>query len=147
MKRTLQRHKNQQHPTNPRSVDGIREKFEDRNIMEKYGYNLENDSKFYIGTVVEDDYAFTVFASIYVIEFIQKEIPHNARNYLMDGTFDSLPTEFYQLLIISVEYRNDVSNNDYLLFAGICISNHLQPFDSVPLCYCCGVFYVAPPLS
>lgn len=110
IKRTLQRHKNQQHPSDPRSVDGIREKFEDRNIMEKYGYNLEKDSKFYIGTVVEEDYAFTVFASKYVIDFIQKEIPANERSYLMDGTFDSLPTEFYQRLIISAEYRNDVSS-------------------------------------
>lgn len=112
MQKTLQRHKNKCHPKNPRSVDGIREVFLQPQIIEKYGSNLEDDGRFYIDTIVEDDYAFTVFASKYVIDFIQEHIPPNKRHYLMDGTFDSLPKEYYQLLIISIEYQNDVSNID-----------------------------------
>lgn len=77
--------------------------------MEKYGYNYEHDDKFYIDTVVAPTYAFSVFASKFVIDFIEKNL--ETRNYLIDATFDSLPDEFYQLLIIAVEYKNKVSNN------------------------------------
>lgn len=112
MKRTLQRHKNQVHPQSTRSVDEIKSKFMEAAIMEKYGLNLEKDGKFYVGTVVEDDYGFTVFASKYVIDFIEEKVNPKDRHYLMDGTFDSLPSEYYQLLIISIEYENDVSNID-----------------------------------
>lgn len=80
--------------------------------MEKYGYNYENDGKFYIDTVVTPHYAFTVFASNFVIDFIEKNMEHTSRNYLMDATFDSLPKEYYQLFIISIEYQNDVSKMD-----------------------------------
>lgn len=77
--------------------------------MDKYGYNMEHDAKCYIDTVVTPHYAFTVFASKFVIDFIEKNIEPSTRNYLMDATFDSLPKGFYQLLIISIEYQNDVS--------------------------------------
>lgn len=110
-KRTLIRHKSRAHPKVPHSILEIRDRFLDRAVMEKYGYNLENDGLFYIGTIIEKDFAFTVFASKYIIEFIQKNIQPIQRRYLMDGTFDSLPGDFYQLLIITVEYQNDVSNS------------------------------------
>lgn len=86
--------------------------------MEKYGYTLENDARFYAGTVSKSKYGFTVFASEFVIKFIEKNIAPKSRRYLMDGTFDKLPSPFYQLLIISIEYQNDVSNFNYsiLLF-------------------------------
>ena len=77
--------------------------------MEKYGYNYENDGKFCIDIVVTPDHAFTDFASKFVMNFIEKNMEPTARNYLMDATFDSLPKEYYQLLIISIEYQNDVS--------------------------------------
>ena len=86
-------------------------------IMEQYGFNLERDGKFYIETVIEDHYAFTVFASKFVIDFIQEQIQPNKRHYLMDGTFDSLPSEYYQLLILSIEYENDVSSLLWPLFS------------------------------
>lgn len=71
---------------------------------------MEADGDFYIDTVVEKDFAFTVFASKFVIDFIQKNIDATSRSYLMDGTFDSLPDAYYQLLVISIEHNNDVSN-------------------------------------
>lgn len=109
MERTLLRHKHKQHPRDPREVEGIRQRFLDPNVMEKYGYNLEGDARFYIGTELEEDYAFTIFASKYVIDFIQDHIMPNRRKFLMDGTFDSLPSNYYQLLVISIEHQNDVS--------------------------------------
>lgn len=85
-------------------------------IIEEYGYNLEHDSRFYIDTVVNPNYAFTVFASQFVIEFIQENIKPECRYYLMDATFDGLPPGYYQLLIISIEYQNDVSITNFNLF-------------------------------
>lgn len=110
MKRTLLRHKNPTYPSYLKTVDGIRDIFKKENVMEKYGYNLENDARFYAGTVSNEKHGFTVFASQFVINFIQKNIAPKSRCYLMDGTFDKLPRPFYQLLIISIEYQNDVSN-------------------------------------
>lgn len=103
------RHKNKKYPKDPRSVEGIRNKFLKQSIIEEYGYNLEKDEVFYIDTVVEKNYAFTVFASKFVIDFIEKNIQPSERSYLMDGTFDSLPNAYYQLIVISIEHQNDVS--------------------------------------
>lgn len=72
---------------------------------------LKGDEDFYIDTVVKPHFAFTVFASKYVIDFINKNIEPNLRSYLLDGTFDSLPDGYYQLLVISIEYKNDVRKN------------------------------------
>lgn len=86
--------------------------------METYGYTMDNDAKLYIDTVVTSEYAFTVFASKFVIDFIKENIKPESRNYLIDATFDSIPKDFYQLLIISIEYQNDVSK--------LCIFFHFQ---------------------
>lgn len=67
------------------------------------------DAKFYVDTVITTEYAFTLFVSKFVVDFIEKNIEPAARNYLLDATFDSLPKGYYQLLIISIEYQNDVS--------------------------------------
>lgn len=123
MKRTLIRHKSKKYPVAPRSVEGVRETFMKPDIFEEYGLNKERDADFYIGTIChvgdeedgnDKDYAFTVFASKYVIDFIKKMPPHQ-RSYLMDGTFDSLPSEYYQLLTISIEYKTEVSNSVLIL--------------------------------
>lgn len=111
MKRTLQRHKNKQYPKCPGSIEEIRQTFMDPNILEKYGNNIEGDGMFYVDTIVHQNYAFTVFVSKYVIDFIKKNIPPKSRHYLLDATFDSLLNQYYQLLIISIEYQNDVCNN------------------------------------
>lgn len=115
MRRTLLRHKNPTHPAGPESVDGIRDIFKQDNIMEKYGYTLDNDARFYAGTVSKTKYGFTVFASQNIINFIQTNIEPKSRRYLMDGTFNKLPSPFYQLLIISIEYQNDVSRRLVLI--------------------------------
>lgn len=61
--------------------------------------------------MITPNYEFTIFASQFVMSFIQQNIRPGDRNYLMDGTFDSLPNGFYQLLIIALEYENDVSSS------------------------------------
>lgn len=109
MKRTLQRHKNKIYPKIPKTLEDIRNSFLDPKILNEYGYNLTNSAQFYIDTVIETNHAFTVFASKFVIDFIQKNIEPGQRNYLLDGTFDRLPGGgYYQLLIITIEFENQV---------------------------------------
>lgn len=117
MERTLNKIKTKAHPKKPHSIEGIRETLMNPNVVKDYGLNVEGDSFSYVGTVChvgdiddenDEDYAFTVFASKYVIDFIE-EMPPEQRLYLMDGTFKSLPKEYYQLLTINIEYRNNVS--------------------------------------
>lgn len=104
----MHRWKNVEHPAIPKTIQEIRNAFQDPEIKEKYGDSYDGDGKFYIDTVLTPDYDFTVFASPFVMEFIEKDIPATSRSYLMDGTFDSLPKGYYQLLIISIEYENHV---------------------------------------
>lgn len=108
MKRNLARLKNGEYPKNIKACEEIRDMFTRSDIREKFGLTYDNDAKFYIETVVNDDYAFTVFASEFVINTVNEHI-HGERKYLMDATFDCIPEAFYQLLIISIEYKNDVS--------------------------------------
>lgn len=108
VKRTIERKKNQRYPKEPTTQE-IGQVFMEPEIMNKYGYTLDGDAKFYIETIVETDYQFTIFCSQFVIDFIEKKICIGSRKYLMDGTFDKLPVGYYQMLTVSVEYRNDVS--------------------------------------
>lgn len=111
MKRTLQRHKNKAYPKIPKTLEDIRNSFLDPKILDEYGYNLEKNARFYIDTVIETNHAYTVFASKFVIDFIQKNIKPGLRNYLLDGTFDRLPgSDYYQLLIITIEFENEVGH-------------------------------------
>lgn len=109
VKRTLERVKSKKYPAVPSSIQDLQIEFKKPHIIEKYGYTFDGDAKLYIDTVVTPHHEFTVFASHFVIDFIQNNMAPETRNYLMDGTFDSLPAGFYQMLIISVEYQNDVS--------------------------------------
>lgn len=104
--------------------------------IEEYGYNLDGDAKFYIDTVVAPDYAFTVFASKHTINFIEENIDPESRHYLMDATFDGLPPGFYQLLIIAIEYQNDVGRKKITIPSvrpSVCLSVRLSIRPSVRL--------------
>lgn len=83
--------------------------FQNPEIMNKYGSNLDMTENLYIATVVNEDYGFCLFASYATINMVKLNIEAQHRHYLIDGTFSCSPKIFYQLLIISVEYKNDVS--------------------------------------
>lgn len=108
VKRTLERNKSNQYSNVPRSILDLKNEFVKPDVLNKYGFNYEENAKFYIGTEVLPNHAFTVFASQFVIDCIQKNI--TLRKYLMDATFGSLPEQFYQLLTITVEHKNNVSS-------------------------------------
>lgn len=105
--RNFHRWKTESRPKIPSSIKELESAFKTPEIINKYGQSYEGDGKFYIGTVLSPECDFTVFASPFVMKFIEENI--NDRRYLMDGTFDSLPKGFYQMLVISIEYQDDVS--------------------------------------
>lgn len=78
--------------------------------FESYGRTLNKQHNFYVDSVINENFSFHVFASFAVINMIKEHIPPSRRNYLLDGTFQVAPSDlFSQLLILSIEYQNDVS--------------------------------------
>lgn len=83
--------------------------FEHPDIDREFRKNLRGNFDFYINTVKMGQIsAYTVFASHQVINTINQHIPIGQQNYLMDGTFKVAPIGFYQLLIIYIQFKNDV---------------------------------------
>lgn len=85
-------------------------------VLEEFGRTLDKVHKLYFGSVVRYDYTFHVFASTRIIELIESCITKEKlkRKYLIDGTFRIVPRLFYQLLIITVEYKNDVRIKNFV---------------------------------
>lgn len=109
MKQTIARKKKREYPKIPRSIQEFQKEFSKPEILNKYGYNLDGDAKFYLGSSITEEYEFVVFYSDFVANFIKENIPVGSRYYLMDGTFGSLSEGIYQLLTISIAYQNNVS--------------------------------------
>lgn len=86
--------------------------FDNPKTMEEYGQTMNKRERFYVGSVIRTLFALHVFASLSTINFIKKHIAADKRNFLLDGTFRIVPSPsklFSQLLIISIEYKNDVN--------------------------------------
>lgn len=109
--RSLHRWKNDERPKIPGSIIELQSEFRKPETLNRYGSTYEGDGKFYINTITSEKCDFTVFASPFVLKFIEEHIKD--RRYLMDATFDKLPEGFYQMLIISIEYEKDVSKITY----------------------------------
>lgn len=111
MERNLRRQKNTKYPGKPTTPSQIKECYENRVTKLDFGLNLAKTEPFYIDTIESDvNSAFTLFASYHVMGLIEKHIPPKDRRYLIDGTFDACPIGcYYQLLIIVIEFKNDVS--------------------------------------
>lgn len=109
MKFNLNRIKNGPRPKILKNAVELQAIFENPLVFEKYGMNLDQTAPLYFDTVISEQFSFCVFQSNIVIEFVKENIEPALRHYLIDGTFDCVPCGFYQLLIISIEYRNDVS--------------------------------------
>lgn len=113
IKRQLYRLRDKKYPKKKPKTDlEISQTLHQDEIFEEYGKNLNKSHKLYIDSVVEEKYAFHVFASISMIDIVKKYIPPPERIYLLDGTFKIVPRQFTkhgQLLIISIEFKNDVS--------------------------------------
>lgn len=114
MERTLRRLKNKSYPKRPLTAGEIIELFKKDKITEEYGFNLSHTERFYIDTIdVPGEYSFSLFASKEAMKLVEEHVAPDERNYLMDATFKICPFGcYYQLLIIYIEYRNDVSSEE-----------------------------------
>lgn len=109
MGRTLNRIKNKKYPAIPRTLGKMREVLNQKENLSKYGNTSDQKNKFYINTINSSAHTFMIFASFKTIEMIKRYIQPGQRRYLFDGTFKIRPKLFYQLLIITIEYKNDVN--------------------------------------
>lgn len=120
MKWQLETIRSNQYPKQPKleEADGptdIHRKYQKlldtADIRKDFGRTLDKRHKLYFGSVVKSLFAFHVFVSFTVIELIKTHITKDKmqkRRYLIDGTFKVVPKKFKQLLIIAIEYKNDV---------------------------------------
>lgn len=122
----LKKLRDRQYPKNPKVDEKNDTTFEvhkkyvkimnEPNILEEFGRTLDKTKQLYFGSVIRQAYAFHVFASERVIDIIKSHMSNTKKNYLIDGTFSIVPRQFYQLLIITVEYKNDVCINAFNKF-------------------------------
>lgn len=108
---TINRSKAKQHPALPKTLQEVKDLFDMESTIESFGKTLTNRNQFYFETKVADNFAHQIYASMATIEFIENNIGEGSRNYLMDGTFKIVPKPFKQALIISIEYKNNVSDH------------------------------------
>lgn len=114
MQRNLRRYANKKYPKIPKTVEDVIDAYKDPAIVRKYGRNLRNTEEFYIDTVqINPNSAFTVFASHQILNLVNKYVPFDEQFILMDGTFDVTPIGYYQLLVIYIKFKNDVSSNNF----------------------------------
>lgn len=116
MERNLRRYKNKKYPKTPKTVKDLVFAYQDSDIAQKFGRNLRKTEQFYIDTVeLGPDIAFTLFASHQVLNLAKEHIPFEEQIIMMDarmdGTFDITPLGYYQLLVIYIQYKNDVGFN------------------------------------
>lgn len=116
--RNLYRLRDKKYPKRPETDEDIWDRLTNsREIRNKYGKTLDNQRPLYVDSIIKKGkYAAHIFASQATVDLIEKHIPPSERRYLADGTFRVAPRRFSkkggQLLIVSIEYKNDVSRFD-----------------------------------
>lgn len=102
-------------PASPSTPQEIAANFEKEDIMREYGMTTGTpqceSTPFFRGVIIEEEFAYCVFASQRIIDEINQLPPEN-RHYYMDGTFKVVPFgRFNQLLIIYFEFFHKVNIN------------------------------------
>lgn len=108
MNRQLTRIKTKARPKIPTNNMQILKLFQSPDIIDEHGYTLDGSSRLYVDTIITEQYSICIFASFAIINMVRHNINPEQRRYLIDGTFQMVPRTFYQLLIISIEFENDV---------------------------------------
>lgn len=113
MCRNLQRRRQQALPQSPQTAVEVECRFREEEIMKAYGNTVHESPNVFFKTVfTSKSFSYCIFASDAIIRNINEYIAIDRRNYFMDATFKVCPYgEFTQLLIIYVEYMEQVTIN------------------------------------
>lgn len=91
--------------------------FQKENIWNSFGKSIEENNSntaFFKACIIEEHYSYCIFASEKSIKLIKENIAPSNRRYLIDGTFSVVPKScFKQLLIVYIEYFNQVIQNNF----------------------------------
>lgn len=112
MRRHSQRIKNNFMPKSPSSFKDILKMFQENKIMKEFGMSrYEKDEKFYYNTIIEENFAYSIFMSPTICSIINSWENNEPRNYLMNETFSITPTGsiFKQIIIIHIAHSEYVS--------------------------------------
>lgn len=120
VQRTLYRLRDKKYPKHPKTHQEIKQVMSNPKVSQDFGRTMDNANQFYFGSVVNKLFAFHVFASLAVINMIKDKIRDCDRSFLIDGTFKMVPRMCAQLLIISIQYKNNVCQY-FLHFMCMCI--------------------------
>lgn len=117
MERNLRRLQYKVFPKQPETCNEITTNYTLDNVNKLFAYTIGDNLFLFYKGLHEDKsrgFAFCVFASDNIINLINEHISIAERNYLMDATFKVCPVgPFAQLLIIYLEYCNDVSRIEW----------------------------------
>lgn len=104
---TLNKRKNADKKKSPENIKEVAAAYLDAAIMDKFGMTFGSPRQlFYRGTVTEEAYGFTVFASPDVLAHVANS-PKN--HYHIDGTFALPHGDYKQLLVIHIAHLTHVS--------------------------------------
>lgn len=102
LKATLHRIRKSEAPENPHQAANVEAIFDDPATFERFGKSLGvNPEPFYRGTITIGEKVGVIFGSGDII----RNLNQTNRRYYIDGTFSIVPQQFYQLLIVGVEYE------------------------------------------
>lgn len=113
-KRNLLKIRSKALPQPPKNTDEIGKAFENGSqIFARYGMTKRDDeekkTKFFQTAFHCNDFEYSIFCSENIVAKITENIDINMRDYYIDGTFKVCPRgNFYQLLIISMDYMGQV---------------------------------------
>lgn len=117
--RNVQKIRDSAIPRNPTNCAGIRDAFQQDDIMATLGRSKHLDHPiFFDGVVEKRKHSFCVFSSKYAIALIEKHVEAGRRHFMLDATFKVCPVgPFTQLLIIHAAYIKLVSVSVQLALA------------------------------
>lgn len=124
MRRQLINIRSEVYPKAPRNFADVIRIYQNINIQKNFAFSrFDNELPMYRNTIIEAEFGYSIFASPTICNDIMAMSGNEPRNYLIDGTFNVIPSSdtFKQLLIIHFAHAGHVSDlktisSFYILF-------------------------------
>uniref|UniRef100_A0A0K8W4R3 MULE transposase domain-containing protein n=2 Tax=Bactrocera latifrons TaxID=174628 RepID=A0A0K8W4R3_BACLA len=131
MRRQLINIKSEALPKAPQNFRDIISIFENPEIRKNYtNSKYDNDLPFYRGTVIEEDFGYSIFVSPTMCNSIMDMPTGEPRHYLIDGTFSVVPisssNSFKQLLIFHIAHNEHTFPFIYILMSNKSLNAYIH---------------------